>query len=360
MANRIFIQNQMRSFVRTSGEVNLCLGTWAADAYVSQVTSSFIQSTDSKDSRFLEWEDAERQYLANALRSLKLSSHTKPLYPEQESISDKVRVLIQFLGSCDEGTIGIIFVNERSTAHMLHRLLFEYPDICDWFHLGISVGTSKRPVGKRDIFDFSHHESQSKTLAKFRSGEVNLLIATSVLEEGIDVPQCNLVICFDEPFNLKSFIQRRGRARLRESKLVMLLERSAKSHLAEWGRLERNMKLLYEMEERAVRKLAKHEELEMGKCQGRKFRVRSTGALLDMDSAKGHLECFCSRLSSHSHVQMRPEYIIREESQEDESDEPPLLRATVVLPITLGHNLRAYESRSLWRSEKKCYKGRCI
>jgi hypothetical protein len=116
------------------------------------------------------------------------------------------------------------------------------------------------------------------------------------------------------------------------------------------------MKLLYEMEERAVRKLVEYEELETGRCRRRIFRVPHTGALLDMDSAKSHLECFCSRLSSHSHIKIRPEYIIREESIEEEYDEPPLLRATVILPVTLDPILRIHESRSLWRSEKNATK----
>lgn len=356
MTRKTFIQSQMSSFVKTSREIKSRLGVWAADAYVSQVTSSFIRSTDSKDPRFLDWEDAEKRYLANALRSLELSSPAIPVLPAQESVSDKVRVLIRFLESCQEGTIGIMFVKERATAYMLYRLLYGYPDVCNRFSLGITVGASKRPAGKRDILDFSHHMSQSNTLEKFRSGDFNLLIATSVLEEGIDVPQCNLVVCFDEPTNLKSFIQRRGRARLRESKLVLLLERSAKNRMAEWERLEREMKLLYEKEERAVRKLAKFDELEMDQSQRQKFRVSSTGALLDMDSAKGHLECFCSRLSSHSHVQMRPEYIIREQSKESGTDDPPLLRATVILPVSLDSTLRIHESRSSWHSEKNATK----
>jgi hypothetical protein len=352
MGKKTFIQNQMRSFIRTAGEIELGLGTWAANAYISEVTSSFIRCTDSKDNKFLEWQDAERQYLSNALRSLELFSPNTPVLPEKGSISGKARALIQFLESCHESTIGIIFVKERATAHMLHRLLSEYPDTCNRFSLGVTVGTSMRPAGNRDIFDFSHHESQSKTLAKFRLGEISLLVATSVLEEGIDVPQCNLVICFDEPANLKSFVQRRGRARLRESKLVMFLESAARSRLAEWKRLEHEMKLLYEIEDRAARKLEKNEAVETEHCQRRLFRVPSTGALLDMDSAKGHLDCFCSRLSSHSRVQTRPEYIIREESMENQHDQPPLLRATVILPVTLDPILRIHKSRQLWSSEK--------
>lgn len=45
-----------------------------------------------------------------------------------------------------------------------------------------------------------------ETLDKFRSGEVNLLIATQVVEEGLNVAECNLVVCMNELNTIKSFI----------------------------------------------------------------------------------------------------------------------------------------------------------
>ena len=355
MARNTFIQKQMKAFIRTSVAVHKGLGDWAADAYISQVTASFIQCTVSRSTKFWSWEDSEKQYLANTLSCLDSASDNISIV-SKDSISDKASALIGFLSSCDKSTIGIIFLKERAMAYMLYRLLSEHPDTCKLFSLGMVVGMSKPPVGKHNIFEFSQHEAPTKTLAKFRSGEINLLIATSVVEEGIDVPQCNLVICFDEPENLKSFIQRRGRARLRDSKLVVMLDKTSKSRIVEWEELERQMKLQYEMEERSAQALAKLEENEMEQSNCRNFRVQSTGALLDMDTAKGHLECFCSRLSSHSEVQMKPEYIILKEYQEGGQGETLLVRAKVILPVTLDHSLRVHKSQNLWGSEKNATK----
>jgi hypothetical protein len=353
MKGKTFIQHQIKSFSRRSDEIYRALGGWAADFYISQVTSGFIHSVDSKDARFLEWRDSEKQYLANALRNVDAAPQTLSVLSEK-SISLKARALINFLHSCDERVIGIIFVKERAVAYMLHRLLSHHPETRHRLRFETVFGTSQRPPGKRDICEFPNQEN---ALAKFRSGEVNLLIATSVLEEGIDVPQCELVICFDEPANLKSYIQCRGRARLPESKWVVLLDTTSKRQTKQWEELECEMKLLYEEEERNVQRLAETELNEREQCLNRQFRVQSTDALLDMENAKGHLQYFCSRLSSHSFVEMRPDYTIQEEGgHEGGHDDQPLLTAKVILPATLDSSLRVSKSRLSWRSEKNATK----
>jgi hypothetical protein len=353
MSKNTFIQKQMKSFIRTSVAVQQALGDWAADAYISKVTSGFIQGIDSRETQLFGWEDSEKKYLANVLRNL--SSASIPILI-QDSLSDKAGALIRLLSSCGQNTTGIIFVNERAMACMLYCLLSEHLDISEFFRLGMVVGTSKSSARKHDIFEYSHHESQTKTLAKFRVGKINLLIATSVVEEGIDVPQCNLVICFDEPTNLKSFIQRRGRARLPGSKLVIMLEKTSHSSIAKWEELECEMKLRYEMEETTIQTQAKLEENETEKSRCRVFRVQSTGALLDMDTAKGHLGCFCSRLSSRFELQMRPEYVILKDYPGRGEGETSLLSAKVILPPTLDHGLREHKSQLQWGSEKNATK----
>ncbi|KAF5945922.1 hypothetical protein HYC85_016150 [Camellia sinensis] len=60
-------------------------------------------------------------------------------------------------------------------------------------------------------------------LSNFRL--LNLLVATKVGEEGLDIQTCCLVIRFDLPETVASFIQSRGRARMPQSEYAFLVDR---------------------------------------------------------------------------------------------------------------------------------------
>ncbi|CAF3577169.1 unnamed protein product [Adineta steineri] len=63
---------------------------------------------------------------------------------------------------------------------------------------------------------------QEKTIKEFRSGAVNILIATAVVEEGLDIPRCDLVIRFNKPNNFSSYMQSKGRARAKQNAAYVL------------------------------------------------------------------------------------------------------------------------------------------
>lgn len=63
-----------------------------------------------------------------------------------------------------------------------------------------------------------------QVLTDFREGIYNLIFATSVIEEGMDVAACNLVVRFDLPSDVRSYTQSKGRARAKHAFFVVLTD----------------------------------------------------------------------------------------------------------------------------------------
>ena len=57
------------------------------------------------------------------------------------------------------------------------------------------------------------------------------MVATNVIEEGLDVPACNTVIKFDPCKNFQSYVQAMGRARQKDALFIMLGEEDEKYRL---------------------------------------------------------------------------------------------------------------------------------
>uniref|UniRef100_A0A8C7T1P8 ribonuclease III n=1 Tax=Oncorhynchus mykiss TaxID=8022 RepID=A0A8C7T1P8_ONCMY len=122
---------------------------------------------------------------------------------------------------------GIIFVDRRYTAVVLNRLIkeagkqdTELAYISSNFITGHSIGKNQ-PRNKQLEVEF---RKQEEVLRKFRAHETNLLIATSIVEEGVDIPKCNLVVRFDLPTEYRSYVQSKGRARAPVSNYIMLAD----------------------------------------------------------------------------------------------------------------------------------------
>ncbi|KAG5920789.1 hypothetical protein E4U42_006070 [Claviceps africana] len=343
-----FAQNQIRGLRNRSVEIAQQLGSWAADFYIWKSATSFLERLANDEEKLFEnWIDSERQYVADFLR--RVSPGRPPRMPQNgDEISDKASALIKELAAIDEPIVCIIFATERATVGVLCDLLGSCPRIVEKHRIGSIVGSSNYQIKRNALYEPPGDWSPT-ALEDFRSGKINILIATSVLEEGIDVPACNMVVCFDHPGTPKSFVQRRGRARMKDSTLLLMSEHSSPV-IARWEALEEDMKVVYQDTQREITHLRQLEESE-ATCPTF-FRVESTGARLDFDNAKPHLEHFCRVLSAGEFIDSRPDYIIHRH----EESTPPTLSASVLLPSFVPTRLRVVDGKLRWLSERNATK----
>ena len=101
------------------------------------------------------------------------------------------------------GSKVIIFTHYRKTSTFLIEYLKEKSSILKPLRF---VGQSSRK-GEEGM----NQKSQREGIEKFRNGSYNVLVATSVAEEGLDIPATDMVIFYEPvPSEIRS-IQRRGR-----------------------------------------------------------------------------------------------------------------------------------------------------
>ncbi|XP_061701961.1 probable ATP-dependent RNA helicase DHX58 [Syngnathoides biaculeatus] len=110
---------------------------------------------------------------------------------------------------------GIVFSKTRKSTRCLHRWVLDNHVL----HLAgvkpaIIMGSAAMTQHDRD-----------DAIRNFHQGSVNLLLATSVAEEGLDVPQCNLVVRYGLLTNEIAQQQASGRARARDSHYSLIARR---------------------------------------------------------------------------------------------------------------------------------------
>ena len=109
----------------------------------------------------------------------------------------------------------IVFANYRDTVEALEGAIKDLEGVRPIQFIGqASRGGSGGLTAKEQI----------ERLEKFRSGEKNILVATSVGEEGLDIPSADLVVFYEPVSSEIRTIQRRGRTgRKREGSVAVLI-----------------------------------------------------------------------------------------------------------------------------------------
>lgn len=131
-------------------------------------------------------------------------------HPKISVIGDVVRTQI----SRKPGSKVIVFTQYRDTIEDIIRAL------------AAAGFTARRFVGQADREGSRgmDQQTQTRTLEEFRKGEFNVLVSSSIGEEGLHVPDVDLVIFYEAVPSEIRYIQRRGRTgRTTEGRVVILL-----------------------------------------------------------------------------------------------------------------------------------------
>ncbi|HUI38946.1 MAG TPA: DEAD/DEAH box helicase [Thermoplasmata archaeon] len=148
--------------------------------------------------------------IVEALRSL------RSLSLEHPKVATALRIVTEQLRKAPESRV-IVFTQYRQTAELLEREFARAADPAVRAARFVGQATHGSDIG------MSQRE-QVALLGAFRTGEVNCLLATSVAEEGLDVPSTDLVVFYEPVPDLIRSIQRRGRTgRVRTGRAVVLV-----------------------------------------------------------------------------------------------------------------------------------------
>ncbi len=132
---------------------------------------------------------------------------------EHPKIEELVRIVKREIQENSNSKI-IIFTQFRETAATISKKLNQLGKI----NSKVFVGQAKRNGSGLS------QKEQKKIIEQFSEGKINVLCATCIAEEGLDIPEVNAVIFYESVPSAIRAIQRAGRtARLMKGKLILLI-----------------------------------------------------------------------------------------------------------------------------------------
>lgn len=146
-------------------------------------------------------------------------------------------------------TRAIVFSEYRDSAEEIVRTLNKHKPIIN-ATIFVGQADSRRSEGMKQ-------KKQIETIENFKTGRFNVLVATSIGEEGLDIGQVDLIVCYDASASPIRMLQRMGRTgRKRAGNITLLLMK---------GREEEQYK----------RAKDNYEKMQRFICEGTRFNFRN-------------------------------------------------------------------------------------
>ena len=179
-------------------------------------------------------DDANKKSFMSTITNMLSSFINEFKYDKKyDFVSPYLSSLISFLiDDKKENDKSILFINQRIIAeafyHKLSKIFSDKSDNRTFvknFKASYALGISSQDK----ICSFKEYQLK-ENLLKFKDDpKCKILCATNVVEEGIDIPYCNNIINLNEMKTIKEYIQKTGRARKDDSKLLIFSKKEAEN-----------------------------------------------------------------------------------------------------------------------------------
>ena len=204
-------------------------GVNAFKNYFKRIGKEVVSKGSSKASRVIMSDN-------NILEAV---AYVKSIDIEHPKLDEIVKIVKQQLNMKTDSKI-IVFTHYRDTSSYVKDLLENVKEARPARFIG--------QAGKDEDKGLTQKE-QATMIEKFKKGEYNVLIATSVAEEGLDIPSTDLVVFYEPIPSEIRLIQRRGRtARKRSGKVIILITKGTSDEGYYWSAKRKEKRMRSELE----------------------------------------------------------------------------------------------------------------
>ena len=227
--------------IQHSQELIETQGVQTFNKYISR-----LRKKKTKAAKSLMWDD-------NFGRAVKMAREAERHGWEHPKLRELTNILKKELGTedgqtklqstrfkdKDEKTSKIIiFTQYRDTLEMIHQKL-EKEGIKSAKFFGQANKDGEKGLTQKE---------QKAIIKSFRMGEYDVLISTSVAEEGIDIPAVDLVILYEPVPSEVRMIQRRGRTgRKRTGRVKVLITNGTRDEAYYWSSVRKEDRMKYQL-----------------------------------------------------------------------------------------------------------------
>lgn len=200
------------------------LETQTLSSFISYLKDIYKQASEKK-SKSVQILSQDKKFSKSYSLALELCSKIENEHPKIGKLQELVKRQIEE----NVNAKIIIFAQFRETVRKIEEELNKIENVNAKIFVGQAIKSHTSISGKTKSTTGLKQKEQKEMIKDFSDGKINVLVATSIAEEGLDIPEVSEVIFYEPIPSAIRNIQRRGRtARLSPGALKILVTKNTR------------------------------------------------------------------------------------------------------------------------------------